>query len=168
MGYFPLCMDLTGKKVLLVGNGPQIADKIEKLCPFGADLIRCDAITADILDGQTAFVVVGDMPSDTAAQISTLCASMHIPVNVVDQPRLSSFCFPALITRGDVTVSVSTGGKSPGAAAILARKINKQLPDDIGEIVDHLHELRKQLYASYPKETARRLLRDAVERAFDE
>lgn len=168
MGYFPLCMDLKGKRVLLVGSGPQIADKAEKLEPFGAALIRCDTLMPEMLDAQTAFVVVGDLPSDTAAQISTLCASMHIPVNVVDQPRLSTFCFPALITRGDVTVSVSTGGRAPGMAAILTRKIDQQLSPDIGEMIDHLHELRKQLYATYPKETARALLREAAQRAFED
>lgn len=168
MGYFPLCMDLKGKRVLLVGSGPQIADKAEKLEPFGADLIRCDTLMPEMLDAQTAFVVVGDLPSDTAAQISTLCASMHIPVNVVDQPRLSTFCFPALITRGDVTVSVSTGGKSPGMATLITRKVEQQLPDDLGEIVNQLYELRKQLYAAYPKEAARALLREAAQRALED
>jgi len=168
MGYFPLCVDLKGKRVLLVGDGPQIADKIEKLRPFGAVLVRCETITPEMLDQQTAFVVVGDTSFDIAKQISSLCASKHIPVNVVDRPSLSTFFFPALISRGDVTVSVSTGGKSPGTAAYLAGKIGQQIPSDLGQIVDQLQALRKQLYASYPKETARRLLREAAERAFED
>lgn len=168
MGYFPLCMDLTGKRVLLVGNGPQTADKAEKLLAFGPELGRCETVTAEMLDHRTAFVVVGDMPLEAAREISGLCAAMHVPINVVDQPSLSTFFFPALLTRGDVTISVSTGGKSPGAASILSRRIEDKLPPDTADIVDQLHALRQQLYASYPKETARALLREAAQRAFDE
>ena len=33
MSYFPLCINLTEATVLLVGNGPQIQEKQEKLLP---------------------------------------------------------------------------------------------------------------------------------------
>ena len=166
MGYFPLCVDLNGKNVLLVGTGPQIGDKMEKLRPFGAVFLHCDDPTKLTLDDNTALVVVGDLGEGTAAEISRRCRERRIPVNVVDDPKNSTFCFPSLITRGDVTVSVSTGGKSPGGAAYLSRLISGMLPEDTGEIIDRLHALRTQLYADYPKEDAKLLLHEAVLQAF--
>lgn len=165
MGYFPLCVDLRGRNVLLIGSGPQIADKIEKLRPFGAALIRRKMFDPGDLNDQIVFVVVGDMGPEDAVRISALCRGRGIPVNVVDAPQLSTFFFPSLITRGDLTVSVSTGGKAPGASALLGQRLSSQIPADTEQILDWLHVLRGHLYEHLPKEEARRNLREATRRA---
>lgn len=166
MAYFPMCVDLTGKQVLLVGNGPEIMDKMEKMRPFGAELVRCD--TLDHVDNSVAFVIVGDLERDAAQQISCLCRTRGIPVNVVDDPGLSTFFFPAMINQGSLTVSVSTGGKSPGAAAHLIRMLGSHLPEGTGEIIDWLGRLRKRLYESMSADTAKKILRHAADCAFDQ
>lgn len=142
MNSFPMCVDLTGKTVFLVGNGSQIAEKVEKLRPFGPLLIKKATLDLADLQEEPALVVVGDLEENEAAPISALCRAHRIPVNVVDKPALCSFYFPALICRGDLTVSVSTGGKSPGLAASLRRRIEDQLPDRTEEILDWLGENR--------------------------
>lgn len=163
MAYFPMCVDLMGRKVLLIGNGPQIADKIEKLSPFGAELVRGDAAMMDI---EPAFVIVGDTGPEAAAGIAALCREKGIPVNVVDDPANSTFFFPALITRDDLTVSVSTGGCAPGVTAYLARRISEVLPERTGEILRWLGRVRKGLYAVHSKGEAARRLRQLTDRAF--
>lgn len=160
MAYFPMCVDLAGAQVLLVGSGPQIEEKIEKLRPFGAVLRRLDTLTAEDLEPRPAFVVVGGLEKEERARISALCRGQNIPVNVVDDPALCSFFFPALIVEGDLTVSVSTGGRSPAAAACLRRQIETALPDHTGEILDWLAALRQR------RKGERALLRRAAERAF--
>lgn len=166
MAYFPMCVDLTGKRVLFVGNGPKIMDKMEKMRPFGAELVRCD--TLDRVDDSVALVIAGDLERDAAQQISCLCRTQGIPVNVVDDPGLSTFFFPAMINQGSLTVSVSTGGKAPGAAAHLIRMLGRHLPEGAGEIVDWLGRLRKRLYESVSAETAKKVLRQAAVCAFDQ
>lgn len=163
MGYFPMCVDLRGKRVLLVGSGPQIRDKAEKLAPFGAELIRLASLEPEHLTDDVAFVVAGDLDEESLAGISERCRSRRIPVNVVDDPSKSDYFFPALTVRGDVTVSVSTRGKVPAAAACLSARIEASLPEEVGAILDQLQELRQELYAVYPKEEARRMLRAAAE-----
>lgn len=143
MSSFPMCINLTGKPVFLVGSGPQIREKAEKLRPFGPQLIPKDDITAADLQEAPALVVAGDLEEREAERISALCREHRIPVNVVDRPELCSFFFPALICRGDLTVSVSTGGSSPGLAACLGRRIAEQLPDRTEEILDWLGENRR-------------------------
>lgn len=166
MGYFPLCMDIRGRKVILVGNGPQIDDKMEKLRPFDARLVRQYRLEPEDLAGDVAFVVAGDLDTAEGERVSALCRSSGIPVNVVDRPGLCTFFFPALITRGDLTVSVSTGGRTPGTAALLRQRVEDALPDETDEILDWLASLRLRLYAALPQAEAGAALRNAASRAF--
>ena len=136
--------------MLLVGTGRQIQDKRKKLAPFGCLFREVDRLTEADLDASAVFVVVGDLPREVAAEASDLCQRRNIPVNVVDRPELCSFFFPALIAEGDLTVSVSTGGKSPAAAAHVCGRIRQQLPDRTGEILDWLGQMRQRLRAEFP------------------
>lgn len=167
MAYFPMCVDLQGKRILLVGQGKQIDEKAEKLRPFGGDLYRLNALIEADLTEEVAMVVIGDTPELLAEQYSRLCQRHRIPVNVVDMPRLCTFCFPSIISRGNLTISVSTGGAVPAVGAYLKRRMEAQLPTDVETILQELQTLRQTLYQQYPKDTARRMLRDAVENAFD-
>lgn len=167
MGYFPMCIDLKGKTVLLIGNGKQTADREQKLRPFGANLRRVENLTVADLTKDVAFVAVGDTAGEEAARISALCTAAGVPVNVADKPELCTFVFPAMVCRGDLTVSVSTGGKVPGGAAYLSRQISRQLPDRTEEILDWLGEIRRELYSRYPRENARQILSRITVRAFD-
>lgn len=49
--------------------------------------------------------------------------------NIADQPEACDFTLPAVVSRGDLTVTVSTSGKSPA----LARKLRKELEELLGE-----------------------------------
>ena len=154
MSYFPLSINLTGRKVFLVGHGPQIRQKEEKLEPFGAVLVRGDTFTEDDAQTAPALVIVGDTELSEAEKISQLCREYHIPVNVVDVPELCSFYFPALIARGDLTVSVSTGGKSPAAAAYLREQIEQMIPDNAEKILEWIFENREKLRKRCVSKTA--------------
>lgn len=168
MGYFPLCIDLQKAEVLLIGRGPQIDEKLCKLKTFGATLLQAEEMTEALLSRNPAFVVVGDLEYGKAAQISHLCKAHRIPVNVVDTPELCTFFFPSLITRGSLTVSLSTGGKSPAAAAYLRRQLEQQLPDKTDAILDWLQETRYYLRQAYPNLSHRSVLRNATELAFSQ
>ena len=167
MGYFPLCVDIRDKKVLLVGDGPQIRDKMEKLTPVGAVLIRCTGLKPEDLTDAVAFVVAGDLDPAESERVSTLCRAHGVPINVVDQPALCTFFFPAIIARGDLTVSVSTGGRVPGASALIRQRIGELLPDEMDGILDWIEDLRENLHATLSKANARAVLREATCRAFD-
>ena len=145
MRRFPMSVELNGKPVFLVGKGPQIQDKAEKLAPFSPVLIHKVSFTAEDARQNPAMVIVGDTPIPEAEKISRLCREHRIPVNVVDVPRLCSFYFPALITRGDVTVSVATGGSSPEVAACLRRQLEAALPEELEPILAWLTEQKYSL-----------------------
>ena len=71
-------------------------------------------------------------------RISRLCRERKIPVNVVDDKEASSFLFPSLIKRGELSVGISTGGSSPSAAIYLKERFAEAVPENLPEILDFL------------------------------
>lgn len=160
MAYFPFFMELSGKTGLIVGAGPVARRKIEKLLPFGPAL-RVVAPEADgdleALPGVTVvrrpfrpedlegadFAVAAAGSAGTDARVARLCRRAGIPVNVADGGEEGTFLFPALIRRGTLTVGVSTGGASPGAAAALRDRMAQTLPERTEEILTYLRGARE-------------------------
>ena len=165
MSYFPLCINLTGQRVLLIGEGPQTKEKLEKLLLFAPRLIRLPALREEDLYPRPVLVVVGDLDREASCRCSELCRERNIPVNVVDQPELCTFYFPALIRRGEMSIAITTGGVSPAAAAFLRRQIEQQLPLQTEEIIAWLDRLRRRL-GNLPPVLRRRILKEATEEAF--
>ncbi|ALP05787.1 Siroheme synthase [Clostridioides difficile] len=64
-------------------------------------------------------------------EIGLYCRAKNKLVNVVDNIEISNFTVPSYIKRGDLLISVSTGGKSPS----LSSKIKKKLKRDILKIM---------------------------------
>lgn len=188
MSYFPMCISLENAHLILVGEGTTAIEKLKILLPFGAKihlftkhgftepeweaysqvlLIR-RVLTEKDLESRPAFVVVADTTLTEKERISALCHEKYIPVNVVDVPHLCSFYFPALIQKGDLTVSVSTGGKSPGAASYLRRQLETQIPDQSDVILAWLSDVRKNLPKDLAPLKRRQILKQAVELAFQQ
>ena len=159
MNHFPISVNLSGKTVYLIGDGPQIRQKAEKLKPFEAVLIQKQTFTEADARTAPAMVIVGDTDVAKAEEIASLCGQYRIPVNVVDVPRLCSFYFPGLITKGDLTVSISTGGTCPAAAACLRERIENAIPDGTEDVLEWAHQNRERL-------KKHRVLKQAVTKAF--
>ena len=68
MAYFPLCINLEGSNVLLLGEGKAIQEKRKILLSFGAnirlfsDVSAYSTFTETDLEPRPALVVVADMP----------------------------------------------------------------------------------------------------------
>jgi precorrin-2 dehydrogenase/sirohydrochlorin ferrochelatase len=95
--------------------------------PSAADLARLRALW-----------IVG-LPDDTAARLAAQALAARVLVNVEDRPALCDFHSVAEIRRGDLLLTVSTGGASPGLAA----RIRARLGAEFGpEWADRLRLLR--------------------------
>ena len=116
-----------------------------------------------------AFVIAAEEEWEENRRISNLCRERNIPINAVDIPSLCSFYFPALIRRGEVTLSISTGGKSPMAASVLRKRLEDAVPDRLEDILDWSAELRQKLSETIPDQKQRReVLRKAISQAMEE
>jgi precorrin-2 dehydrogenase/sirohydrochlorin ferrochelatase len=79
------------------------------------------------LPGVTLLLVAG-LDDDVSTELAALARARAIPVNVEDRPALCDFHVPAVIRRGELLLTVSTGGGAPG----LAGRLRQRLEDDFG------------------------------------
>ena len=73
------------------------------------------------------------------------CRSNGKLVNVVDNQELCNFTVPSYVKRGDLLLSVSTGGKSPSLSANIRQKLEKEYDDTYEEYVNLLGKAREKL-----------------------
>ena len=155
MAYFPFFVELAGASGLVAGGGKVALRKVEKLLPYGPRLtviapridekilampgvvcLRRAFEPADLEGKDFAVAAAGDR--EVNHRISRLCRERKIPVNVVDDKEASSFLFPSLIKRGELSVGISTGGSSPSAAIYLKERFAEAVPKNLPEILDFL------------------------------
>ena len=125
--------------VLLAGRGTAFAKRRALL--QGAGLTRLaihDGVPPEAaLDGQRLVFGAGLDPAESewlAAATRARC----IPVNIEDVPHLCDLHVPALVRRGDLLLSVSTGGAAPALSAA----VRGWLEDQFGEVwADRLQEV---------------------------
>ena len=168
MAYFPFFVDLEGKHGLIVGGGAVALRKAQKLLPYGprltavapklkAEFLRRPFAVTD-LDG-CAFAVAATDDRALNHRIAELCKKQRIPVNVADSREDSTFLFPALLRRGELSVGVSASGAAPAAAAWTRDRFDQILPDRLEDILQYLENIRELLRQAVPDgETRRRLL----------
>ena len=177
MAYFPFFVDLTERTGLLVGGGTVALRKAEKLLPYGATVTAVSGrfqpqfisvpglklLFRPFADGDIAgrdMVIAATDDRALNAAVAEDCNRLGIPVNSVDAPSECSFYFPAVITEGNVTVAVSTGGASPALAAALKRYIASRLHENLNEICKRAETLRGTMPAEEYAAAVQKLLED--------
>ncbi|AGK99072.1 precorrin-2 dehydrogenase/sirohydrochlorin ferrochelatase family protein [Clostridium pasteurianum] len=165
--YYPIMLNVKSKKCGVIGGGKVAYRKITALLECGAEvLVISREIIQDIeilvnenkviyLEDNYDFKYISDLYLVYAAtnekninnKIYKQCNEKNILVNVVDEPDICNFIVPSKIRRGDLTIAVSTNGKSP----MLAKKIREDLEeiyDDRYEIfLDIMGQIRKEAFA---------------------
>jgi len=81
-----------------------------------------------------------------------------VPLNAVDDLEHCSFIAPAIHREGDITVAVSTGGKSPALAVRLRQRIARLVGRVEARLCALLGELRPELATRVPDVRARTAL----------
>lgn len=169
MTLFPMMIDLAGQSVLILGTGEEAQEKARRMEPFGC------AIRAMATEDFTEFpaplprlVILTDRFHPKNDAIAARCRELGIPVNAVDDPVRCDFIFPSLITRGSLTVALSTGGAAPAAGKLLRQRLEQALPEDMEGLMDWAAELTARLRAEIPDMALRgKVLRKAIGLAFD-
>lgn len=170
MSYLPVFLDVSTGAVVLVGTGPQAAAKLHLLRAAGARVkwflqdASCDSAAAlarhyanpiDVVPGEpddadlaSAMAVVSAAGSEIDERLSKRVRALGVPVNVVDRQDMSTFIFPAIVNRGDVTVAIGTGGASPVLARRIRERIEAILPTRIGELAGLMKRHRAAVVAA--------------------
>ncbi|RJF94659.1 siroheme synthase [Oleomonas cavernae] len=152
----PIALDMSRLAVALVGRGEVVLKRLSLLDEAGATSVTVFALEADAALAAAAgsrlraslpdeaalkdvrLVVVAGLPFDVAAKIAATAKAVGALVNVEDVVALCDVHLPALVRRGDLTIAVSTAGKSPA----LARRLRRHLEAKFGpEWTQRLEEL---------------------------
>ncbi len=164
MRYYPIYLDLRNRDVLIVGGGAIAEAKAQQLVEAGArvhlvsptltprltELVEQSAIKHRASDfapldlmGMSLVISATD-DQRVNEEVARLAVSRGLLCNVVDQPALCNFITPALVTRGDLQISVSSGGGSPTLTQRVKREIAELIGNEYGELLDLAAEMRAE------------------------
>ncbi|WP_457644537.1 precorrin-2 dehydrogenase/sirohydrochlorin ferrochelatase family protein [Persephonella sp.] len=183
MALFPMFIDLTGKKVLIVGAGNVALRKIEKLIPFSPDItVVAKKVSDDVrdicssngievferpfriedLEGKDMVIVAVD-DIQLQKEIFEYCRDLKIPVNSVDSPEYCDFIFPAYVKIDDIVIGITTSGKAPGLSAKIREIIENCLPDNLEDLLNELSHIReKEKKGKERQELIKKIIRDKL------
>jgi precorrin-2 dehydrogenase/sirohydrochlorin ferrochelatase len=163
MSHYVACLDLTGKRCLVVGQGAMADEKAEGLRACGAEVVVAAEYEPSLLDG-VWLVVVAD--PTRGERVSADAAQRRIFCNVADAPDLCSFILPAIHRRGPITVAVSTAGASPALAQWLRDELAARVGPEHEALAEELRALRPWAKEAFPTYAGRRdFFRRRVEEA---
>jgi len=93
-----------------------------------------------------AFLAIGatDDPA-VNRQVSADCRAKGILVNIVDAPELCDFFVPSVVQRGDLTLAISTDGKSPALAMRIREELEKAYGQEYATFLAILADVRSHL-----------------------
>jgi siroheme synthase-like protein len=158
--HYVACLDLTGRRVLVVGESQQ---KVDALRAAGADVLVTNRYEPSQLDGVWLVVCVDVSQGE---QVYADASARNVFCNVEDVPERCSFILPALHRRGPITLAVSTSGASPALAQWLRDRFASQIGSEHEQLALELRRIRpwvKQNFATYAER--REYFRDRVARA---
>ena len=141
--YYPVYLNLRGRRCVIIGGGAVAEGKIARLLDSGADI---RVVSPDATPGIRQFVADGsvrweqrkyqhgDLEGAFIAIAATNVREVNrrifeeanergVMLNAVDDPPNCSFIAPSIVQRGPVTLAISTSGVSPA----LARKLRESL-----------------------------------------
>jgi uroporphyrin-III C-methyltransferase/precorrin-2 dehydrogenase/sirohydrochlorin ferrochelatase len=177
MDYFPVFLKLKDQACLVVGAGEIAARKIELLARAGAKItVIAREISPTVLSLQAAhnltllqqsfspadlvefrLVVSATDNAETNCLVAQTATEQNIPVNVVDNPGLCSFIFPAIIDRSPIIAAVSSGGSAPVLARLLRAKIETVIPPAYGRLAGLADRFRDKVKQHIKQPAQRRI-----------
>jgi len=162
---YPVNLDLAGRRALVVGGGTVAARKVRGLLAAGADVtvVAPDAVDeiaddhrvrwhkrpyrrGEVASYRLAVSATGDPAVD--GQVYWDAEAADVWLNSADDPEHCSFTLPAVTSRDDLQVTVSTNGRSPAVAAWLRRTVDAAVGPEHATIVSLAAEVRAELRAS--------------------
>ncbi|SFJ94620.1 precorrin-2 dehydrogenase / sirohydrochlorin ferrochelatase [Halobacillus dabanensis] len=163
----PMMVDVRERKAMIIGGGRVAFKRAKLLKDHGAyvtiisphiieeldQLLRCFQITwknkkFEPADLSGAFIVVV-ATNDHKENERIAAAASEVPLlNRADGGDGGNLHFPGIVSRGKLTMAISTGGASPMLASRIKKRLEKEFPSDYENYVAFLFECRQLLKQS--------------------
>jgi precorrin-2 dehydrogenase/sirohydrochlorin ferrochelatase len=172
--YYPIFLNLRGKKCVVIGGGHVALRKVKMLLEAGANVFvisRTSHPEITKLSKRKAIHLIqrdykaGDLKN---AVITLACTDVKevnrkvaleakkadVMANVADDPERSDFITPSFFKRGNLIVAVSTAGVSPALARKIRTKLEKTFGKEYASLLSLIGEVRSTLKEKgYPVST---------------
>lgn len=165
MGYYPIVLDISGRRCVVIGGGPVAERKVEGLLQVGASItvispgltkhlhelasagkichLARDYRKGDLAGHQLAFVATDD--PQVSADVFREGREQGVWVNAADDPVHCDFILPSILRRGDLVVAVATGGSSPALSRAIREDLEQYFTADYATLVEIVAEVRREL-----------------------
>jgi precorrin-2 dehydrogenase/sirohydrochlorin ferrochelatase len=161
---YPLFLDLTEQKIVVVGGGPVATRKIRTLLSTSATVTTISPeATATIRQwAQTkrirwtrrpyragdlrgaCLVVAATNSEETNRRVCAEAKRRRLLVNCVAPPSAGNFIVPSVVRHGGITIAISTGGASPAFAKRLRRDLERFFRRGYPALLKQMAALRKR------------------------
>ena len=168
---FPAFLELTGRTVVVIGDGAVREGKVRGLLAAGADrvvVLAPGALDAHDLpvddhrvtvhprawqprDLDDAFLCIASSADPRERDdIARAARDRRVLVNVMDDVANCDFAAPAVVRRGDLAIAISTGGRSPAAARRLREMLGDRFGPEWEELIEILRAVREDTLPMLP------------------
>jgi uroporphyrin-III C-methyltransferase/precorrin-2 dehydrogenase/sirohydrochlorin ferrochelatase len=179
---FPLALEVTSRRCVVVGGGPVAEGKVRALLDAGAAVVVvAEDVTAGLselarrgevelverayrdgdLAGALLVFATGDRSQNAAVFAEAEAAG--VLCNAHQDTAHCHFASPTVTRRGDLMVAVSTGGRAPTVAGHVSDVLAAGLPDEFGALIDLVAEIRAEGIAAADTAERARLWRRALD-----
>jgi precorrin-2 dehydrogenase/sirohydrochlorin ferrochelatase len=165
---YPVCLNITDSLCVVVGGGtvaerkvlgllaaearviiisPQLTPPLQQLAEDErVEWVMRPFKKGDLQGAQLVFAATDNKQvQDEILQEAELAGQL---VNVIDVPKSCSFQVPAVVRRGNLTLTVSTDGKSPAVSAMVRRELEKSFGHEYDQLLNLMARLRQQVLVS--------------------
>lgn len=158
----PIALNVAKLAVAVVGSGAQAAKRLAALDLAGAGMVvvfapgaapeLAKAAGGRLIDHlperqdleRFRILFVGDLAVSVAAPLVHQARALGLLVNVEDVVELCDFHMPAIVRRGDLVFSISTGGRSPALAGMIRQSIDQCFGPEWREHVEQIGKARDE------------------------
>ena len=178
MAKYPIFLELSGRRAVVVGGGAVAVRKAQSLLAAGARLVvvaeRIDNMLMILCRDKNVELIKSKYSKDYLAEavlaiaatnnhrlnrrIYKDCQELEVLCNVVDEPELCDFFVPAVVKRGDLQIAISTEGHCPAYAGHIRKKLEEIFTEEHGQFLAELETLRKRILKDMAEPTERKAL----------
>jgi precorrin-2 dehydrogenase/sirohydrochlorin ferrochelatase len=167
MKYFPINLQIADRKCIVIGGGRVAARKVATLLECGGVVeVISPELVAELRElhrqGRLIWRVRSYQPGDLAGAFLVIAATdaeevqaavfdeavaANQLINVADVPQRCNFILPAVVSRGDLVIAVSTAGQSPALAQRIKKQLAEAYGDEYATVVEIMGRLRPEVLA---------------------
>ena len=163
--YYPVFLDIEGRKCVVVGGGevaarkakslveaggavkvvsPEFCSRLSNLAKRGSVVLVRRRFEAQDLYGASVVIACTD-DREVNEKVFAAARKKRILVNVVDSPAQCDFIVPSVVSRGALSIAISTSGVSPALARRMRQELQKRYGQRHADFLTLMEKARERI-----------------------